>query len=274
MTPEEIQKIQNELYKQLAPRLNALTIFNSDFLRQMNAVTQSFQQIHLVTEAISKSLVPTFKILEQLESSLELSDIEGWKAYTEEFGWIETISFAYAKELKNTLVKNGKEETWKQLMQDLRDGDLLSEFESELGKNILLERRKKILNKCLEHHRNGDYISSVPLLLTQIEGILWDYAIKKGKIENLPNGKKLLDANGKEILGKKGKPIEAQFDQIVKFAFQGDSAFKKYATNSVYNHSFRHPILHGRQTEYASEQRSAMLLLMLLVINDQTNGAM
>ena len=138
-------------------------------------------------------------------------------------------------------------------------------------KNKLISKREHIISTAITHHKNGDYISSIPLLLSQIEGVLWDYGVEKNKIKNEFNSRTIIDGNGKEILDENTKkPKQANLQLLLTLVFEGKSKFKEQLRDNVYTPNFRNPILHGREISYADEQRSVWLLLLLFTLIGKT----
>jgi len=193
-------------------------------------------------------------------------DWEGFEEFEEEFGWLEAISMTYAFKLKDVLKQEGKEKVWEKLIEDLNDPEFLKEFKEDIRKVKLVDGRIHILNKGLEHHENKDYISSIPLLLSQIEGIIWDLGIYKKIVEPKPNSKYKIDINGNCVLDSRGKRIEWRLGEILQYMFGKKSKFVNHTEDNVYSKELRHPVLHGRQTDYNEAQNSTMLVLLLLTI--------
>ncbi|MBN2101988.1 MAG: hypothetical protein JW716_03905 [Candidatus Aenigmarchaeota archaeon] len=256
---DQINKIMKELHDKISISLAPIQLFNLQFQAQMEALTEPFKRMQLLSQSIAQSLKPLTEIAKNF-------DFKGWEEFLKEFGWIEAISMSYASELKDKLKASGKEEVWKQLISDFEDDKLLNELISKVRTDKIIKAREKILEKAIQHHKNKDYISSIPLLLSQIEGILWDIGINQGLIENKFNSKNLIDVKGNLILGKNGKPIECSLGELIIKIFNNSSKFGEHTKSNVYSKDFRHPILHGREINYDNEQRSTMLLLMLFVL--------
>jgi len=243
-----------------APMLDQLKLINTSFITQI--AEQHVERMKLITESLTKSISP---ILETLKNV----DFESFEKYYEEFGWIESISIAYANELQKKLKEQGHDEVWNQSLKDITEDGVIKKLNKDISKNVLLSKRQKILSRALERHKNKDYISSIPLLLSQIEGTFWDLGIALKKIKNEPNSTILLDKKGEMQLwedGKyKGKPKKAKLSDLLLLIFEKDSKFKEHAEGKVYG-DFRNPIFHGRNVEYDDEKRSAMLILMVHVL--------
>ena len=261
----KIKEIIENFQKQISTPIRPLHLFDEQFQRQIELMTEPIRRIQLLSQVITTSLRPLIEFMKNF-------DYEGWEEFLEEFGWIEAISMSYASELKEKLKQYDKEEVWRQLIDDFKNEDLLNELIGEIKSNNLISKREKILSKAIYHHKHGDYISSIPLLLAQIEGTLWDIGIEKGLIENKPNSTNLIDKKGNLILdkNKNGKPIKCSLGELIIKLFGNTSKFGEHIKTNVYSKDFRHPILHGREINYGDEQRSTMLLLMLFVLLEKT----
>ncbi len=190
---------------------------------------------------------------------------KSFKELCEEWDWLEEISLKYFFELQNALEINGKEEVTKKLKNDINNVGFLKELEKEISENEFLKRRSHIILKAVERHKKGDYISSIPLLLAQIEGIFWDMGQAKGFVEKGENSTRKIDKNGNFILNKKKEPEKWQLRELAKELFGNHS---KLATKSseIYSERLRHMVLHGRKTDYDNDLNSTILVLMLLML--------
>lgn len=56
----------------------------------------------------------------------------------------------------------------------------LAKFKKDLSTIKIFQPRLRIINSALEAHSLGNYELSIPSLLTQIEGILWNISSSKG----------------------------------------------------------------------------------------------
>lgn len=243
-------------------RMKTFQLINSQFLSQLEKLTAPIERMQAVVNSFKINIPPIFDVLKGI-------DVEGLKEFYEEFGWFECLPMPYAMELKKKLKENGKEAVWEEFIQDFRNEETINVIIKGIEKNKLVSIRKHILLKALEHHKNKDYISSIPLLLAQIEGILWDYGISKNKIKNEFNSRVLLNEDGSIMLNRENKPIKAKIQHLLTLLFEGNSKFKEQLQGNVYTKDFRHPILHGRNVNYANEQRSVLLLLLLYVLIDK-----
>lgn len=242
------------------PIFEQIKLIDTSFIHQL--ATTHFKRLELISNSLRHSILPILDTFKNI-------DFESFNEYYNEFGWLESISFSYANELRKELKDAGHDEVWNKLMSDIKEEAFIQELKTEISSNSILKKREKILFKILEHHINKDYISSIPILLSQIEGSLWDIAIKMKKIEDKPNSTILLNESGDILLwtdGKyEGKPRNVKFSELLHIIFSKDSKFKEHTSENVYG-EFRNPIHHGRDVDYYDEKRSAMLILMLNVV--------
>lgn len=243
------------------PILDHIKLINTSLVMQL--AEQHSKRMQIITESLNRSIFP---ILETLKNV----DFESFEKYYEEFGWIESISITYANELQKKLKEKGHDEVWNQLIKEVSDEGFIKELNVDISKNELMSKRGKILSRALEHHQNKDYISSIPLLLSQIEGTLWDIGVGMKKIKDEPNSTIQLNDKGEvqvwESGPKKGEPMQIKLGDLLAQIFSKDSKFKEHAKDKVYTKEFRNPIHHGRKINYDDEKRSAMLILMLHVL--------
>jgi len=258
---EPYQKMVEQQALQLrvlsAPIFDQIKLINPSLIQQI--AEQEGERIKLVTESLAKSIAPILETFKNI-------DFEGFEEYCKEFGWIESIPISYANELQKKLKEENKDQVWDQLVKDISADFSISSLKKDISENQLLSKREKILSKALEHHKNKDYISSIPLLLSQIEGTFWDIGIAIKKIKDEPNSRILLESSGNVHLTADGKEKKADLQQLLKIIFPVGSKFKEHTRDKVYSNEFRNPILHGREINYNDEKRSAMLILMVHVL--------
>jgi hypothetical protein len=145
------------------------------------------------------------------------------------------------------------------------EGDLRYRFEH----SSLLKSRWEIVQAGLRSHCRRDYLTSIPTLLPQIEGILADMLVAKSTIVRRKQKLYATDANGKLKRGKDGKNVEIHgLGQLVQNSRLQNGELLKGVANYIADRLApeRHPILHGRNVKYGSPKRSAQLLLVLWIL--------
>lgn len=144
-----------------------------------------------------------------------------------------------------------------------------NELQERFQKSTLLQLRWKIVETSWEAHRDSDYLLSVPVLFTQIEGILGDALILNNKAKNKKGRLYVLDSNGlikkengkqKELIG-----ISAIIDQpYFKDNPRLEEIIKFLREDKIVDE--RNAILHGRKTSYGSAKLSTQSLLLIYVL--------
>lgn len=205
------------------------------------------------------------KIFSFVEKVNELKDLY------EEVGWIEFLPFPYLFELNEIYETKKIEGVYEKLKEDFGT-DISSDFEPMFDSKDFVVKRKELINNAINKHENTDYISSIPLLLIQIEGLIWDYGQNKGLVENSFNSKiKINKINGKIVVNKNGEAINWSFNDLVKELFD-ESKFHEKVKNDIYSPSLRHKIIHGRECEYSNELTSLLLIILLFVILERVKN--
>lgn len=258
MNAEISEKIRlwHEAFEKIGLRAELITKSLTLPVRDIESLTLPYRRITLLTQLLSEKM-------RLIVEGLSFLGEEDFQKFMQEFGWIECLSLAYVKELYLKFKENGKEEVWKQFAEYFKTSEVIKQLLGEMKKRKILLPRIGILETALHAHKDGKFVVSIPLLLSQIEGIMWDIGVKKGVIKNEFNSKTKLNSDGSEA-GEIG--IKACTELI--FGFQ--SRFKKRYNDIVYSVEFRHPISHGRDFDYyriqEAEAKSISLLLMLLVV--------
>lgn len=251
--------------QQVTEAMKPLQLFSKDFAEQCRKLSDPLIRFQQIAQEIGKSFWKVSNLFSRI-------DFEGWEKFEQKFGWIEFLSLGYALGLKDKFRQRGDKEVWNQLISDFRNTTSLKEYIlKSIEQNKLVNRRKQILARAFEHHTNGDFVSSIPLLLSQIEGILWDMGVQQGIIENEYNSRNLLDGSGNLIL-KNGKPVGCVLEELTRRLFDPNSRFGEQVRGEVYTRHFRHPVLHGRKVDYANEEHSTMLILMVWVLLEKNKS--
>ncbi len=138
--------------------------------------------------------------------------------------------------------------------------------------SLMLKRRSPIVLRALEAHQARDYVVSIPLLLTQIEGTFADMMILKQHV--IPKGNKLYvrAPMGGPKLDSRGKPIPLNgLGPLVNHA----NFTTHPAVQSLCDHlasaviPARNGVLHGRNTSYARAKLSTELALLVFMLSTE-----
>lgn len=228
-------------------------------LRAIAETQQRFQE--RITEpirrinAVAKSYHSTLNQIVEAVKDIDFETIE------QEAGWMELLAVPYLIELSK------KGDLWKQLIRDFHDSEFLKEFRKDLGSKKVFDKRMHILNRAIDHHGSKDYVSSVPLLLAQIEGIIWDFGVEEKFLDAHENSRARVDTNGNPVLDKNGDPVKMQFGEVLSRVFGDHQQLQSHASEKVYSAELRNPVLHGRTVNYDDEKTSTMLMIFLTMLS-------
>lgn len=128
-------------------------------------------------------------------------------------------------------------------------------YSNEFSENDFFKDRSKLIQKGLEHFEKKDYISSIPLLLSQFEGIVWEYGERKDIIY-YSDGWHYKRENNKQI----------KFNDAYEMLFNNfSSKFIKGISEEIYHRVFRHQILHGKDKDYDKPENNFILVFVLFL---------
>lgn len=188
------------------------------------------------------------KIFSFVDKIKELKDLY------EEIGWIEFLPLPYLFELNEIYETEKIDGVYKKLQEDFGT-DISSDFETMLDSKDFVVKRKELINNAINKHEKSDYISSIPLLLIQIEGLTWDYGQHKGLVKDSENSEELT------FKPKYKSKLKSLFEEIF-----GESKLSEHFKDGVYVKNLRHKIIHGRECEYSNELTSLLLIILLFTI--------
>ncbi len=162
------------------------------------------------------------------------------------------------------------------LSRSLSNPDEIAELKSKIRANELANKRAHLLFNALDLHLSKNYIASIPLLLSQIEGLIWDYGVYKKRVDDAPNSKAKLDSDGKIEFNNKGNVVVFGFSELLVKLFGDSSKLKQHIKTrhnnekekdtGIYSTELRHPILHGRKIDYDTERNATILLIVLMAV--------
>lgn len=117
-------------------------------------------------------------------------------------------------------------------------------------------RRSLLVDKALKHHVAGAYEASVPIVLSQIDGIVWD--LTEGKAGFFSAGKQAAELVDNETVA--GLPEGL----VVLRQLVGQSVRETGTTGQL----TRHGIMHGRELGYDTRINSTKAFVLLLAVVD------
>lgn len=161
------------------------------------------------------------------------------------------------------------------IVQEIEEGNIetadniLNEYYSEKLECIgeeLFERhheRKEIIKEIIEGHKNGKYHLTIPTILSQVDGICFDFTRKKFFIKDstnnyLPQITSELESLSESIVDLFLSPIKNQTPIMVA---------DKYLSNYPCTLN-RHEVLHGVSKNYGTRINSLKCISLLKYISD------
>ncbi len=203
-----------------------------------------------------KFLEPLFDLAKFVNLLLELEQKTIFKEF--EFNWLTFLPVDQMLNLLN-LHKEGKDEEIKQmLIRVSQDRSYLDKFKKDISGIQLITHRMPILTKALDAHADKKYELSIPCLLAQIEGILWDIAVDN----HIAFGTRIITRRGRTTDSKGAYNLVAHTQM---YNLMSDT-LADFFLDKIYTQSYRHWILHGRKTDYANADGSMKLVMLLRAI--------
>ena len=122
-------------------------------------------------------------------------------------------------------------------------------------------KRAHILNEAFTAHKESNYIISIPLLLTQVDGIAYD-TFKSSFFEK-SRGKKIpkISEHISEEIGYFSVSL------LIPFQSEQPIIFGQKDRNEDFNHLNRHQVLHGESIDYHTEANSCKVISLIYYIS-------
>ncbi len=184
------------------------------------------------------------------ESILALISI-GWYPDIEDFG------YSMLRDLKDDIDNNGIAEIDAAFVEYYQG--ITGKIEEKLAAQF--PGRAHIIKEAFKAHKEGNYIISIPLIMTQIDGIAFD-TFKTTFFEK---------SRGKQI-PKVSEYITDEvgdFSLILLLPFQTEQPiiFGRKERGEDFNHLNRHQVLHGESTDYHTEVNSCRVISLIYYIS-------
>ena len=192
-----------------------------------------FDQLNL----LQKSFIPLFDNLKNskiLEYSKEIKSRK-YKAFIRAWGWLvykKSVTlgdycYALYKKYGNSTLNN-------KLNRHFYYKSNLNIVYNNLKESGISKFRLTIINEAFEYHREKKYNISIPLMLTQVEGLVWELGVLRKKVGKGYNSTK-----------KIGKKEQWKLHELSKELFPKDE-FHKKLVKEIFKDGFRNKVLHGR----------------------------
>lgn len=212
----------------------------------------------IVSPEIQEWLEPFTKIQKALKAIKNFQQKPIYEKF--EFNWLTFLTLDQMLTLLQ-MHKEGKDkEIENMLMRVSKNESFFKNLLEELSEIPLFQPRLRVLKEALRAHVDGKYALSIPCMLAQIEGILWDIAHKKG----FAIGTTIITPKGKQ---KRVKGAYLLVDQTKLYDLMTDY-LAEFFLNKIYTAGFRHSVLHGRNTNYDNAEDSMKLVMLLRALSE------
>lgn len=289
---QDINKMMNGYADQIKKQHDELiTMFSFDLTPILDSYNSASKLVSKTTETfqnLTKSFDFSFiEKMDELIKEMAKSDAE-MAALLKESGWFfsPTMMDLAMVDIQEALIKY-KEGDKDAIYNLVRTTFCSNEFENlknaqkNWSLNDYFSGRENIINQAINAHIRGEYALSIPVLITQIEGIAGEFCeknsvevmatdrngkktLRKITTKNSNGGYKLQGAINNEFLKGGIFHPEVLLSLIDSIIFTNtDNLGKDYST--ILN---RHGILHGNIKMYDSEINSYKCILLLDVLSE------
>jgi len=224
------------------------------FNKQLEETFKELGRISQVNLNLPK--IPYIKEMDEAFKEIaEFMKYKNEKTYKDfELNWLSFLPVGTAKEIYEMHKEGRDEELWDMFKKTFGQKETIESLIAQFEESDIFKPRMQIIKDALNAHLEGKYTLSIPVLLTQVEGILWDIAnIKEGISFSKKNSR---TSSMKSVLTN---------TSLKNYLFPN---FIDYYTKKIYQENSRHGIMHGRSISYDSQEDSIKTILMLRVLLD------
>ncbi|MFA4930395.1 MAG: hypothetical protein WC570_00810 [Patescibacteria group bacterium] len=148
-----------------------------------------------------------------------------------------------------------------------------SKIKNFFNKKLQKNKRKHIINKAVQAHFDTNFILSIPVLLTQIDGLFFEIHISVPK--DIKGYTAICDECMTKLCkecAKKNQRQKPTIRNIIQYLSKKENEFTNNKVlfdviEDVFG-EFRNDILHGRKIDYANKELSSRLILILMNITN------
>lgn len=210
-------------------------------------------------------------MLEKIKEFLEVffqnvfnKSSNGLKEFSEKTGWIIDIeviaNFKLLYKLHELFEKNEFDKAkklYRRYITNFYTSEKFEKIEQKWIQNPTLKNRVEILSQILQAHRMGMYYVSIPAILSQIEGYVWEFNEYKGRVEQ-----KKLKAflKNEEHLSIFAASLSNYIDKVILAPFD--------LSNELNSEISRNAILHGYDVRYGTREISLKLIIIMNVLQE------
>lgn len=233
---------------------------NYDAILQANKALEQIKKIDL---GFLVDLNPLFNIGFNWETILDFSS-SIFKFTTEdefkkfEYNWIGFLSVSEIKKLYKLWKNNEKDKVKDFFYQWFSNETKISNLLKDFNQNKSFKPRMSILRKALTAHLNADYELSIPIFLSQIDGVfISKHNGLAGQITHTCS----------KCKGKSKAHLNA--NNISKFILQKQNEYMPFFLEHIIDifEKLRNDIMHGKKLDYADKDLSTKLILTLVQLN-------
>jgi len=267
-----IQQMQSvaEMNKKLTAsfQIPKLTLSAIEHLQKINydhiaLASKALEQIKIIDTAFLSSLNPIFNlgfnwegIFESFSKSFNFTNEEEFKKF--EYNWTGFLTIPELRKLYDLWKKGEKAKVKDLFYQWFSNEQKVDNLIEDFNKNDAFKPRMRILKKALKAHINSDYELSIPIILSQIDGIFID------KHKNLDGQ----IVNTCQKCGGKSKAY-LNANNISKFILNKQNEYMPFFLEHIIDtfENLRSGILHGKKLDYPDKDLSTKLILTLVELN-------
>ena len=253
---QERIKQQYQAITKIAEQAEAITAIAepaSEMARNLQIVNQQFSDfVEQLPDfsLISRQVSITQQVLRNIQSIIRPELFDSLKRVSDEYieieksdfeyKWLKSVSCSFFLHIYAEYEKGGNDKATEYLMKALQERSSIEKLKTNLEHFSYYKQRKIIIDQALDAHKEGKYALSTPTLMTQIDGVFIQLALDLGKwgAEEEPTGIKVVKKKGGE------KKIEGM-----------DDFFRDYYRMFMGKNSVRAGVLHGYNTDYASDDK-------------------
>lgn len=272
----------NNISKSLVETISNFNIFFKSIQTKQLELAKTIATIsssitNIVETSNLKEIITGFvsRLPDPVELQKHINDIEEAERI------LESKGFGFTNHLwKNSFIKEFNDipdqvsdaVVTNKLLSITRKESFYEELIDFFNDSSILKERKEIIDSAYTAHKNRNYLLSVPVLLTQIEGIINEMLILRGEAKLIKGKFFARNKDGSLKLNKNNNPIKLTGLKwkIDHSKFKNDKILKEIA-NSISDKLIfeRNEILHGQGVNLIKPKLSTKCLLIIFVLSNE-----
>jgi len=247
--------------------LSAIENFQKINLEHITQATSALDKIKQINTSFLSSINPIFNIgfnwnglLDVISESFKFTNEKDFKEF--EYNWAGSLTIPELRELYQLWKKGEKEKVKDFFYEWFSDKEKIDNLIKDLNQNKIFAPRMHILSKALKAHLNSDYELSIPIILSQIDGIF----IEKHKDLE---GKISFTSTCKECGTTLKSKAHLTANNISRHILNKENEYLPFFLEHIIDtfENLRNEILHGKKLDYPNKDLSTKLILTLLELN-------